>query len=185
MRMPSPSTSRCSRRIAIGAAGAALAGLVLAPAALAASPPAAADAARATAVSLNQRKAPQPYVFSYPYNDHLSLGGGNFTVGGRVYMVVKLNSVPRTPASGSSRASDNTTPGVRSTSRRTSRPPARLRRTAMPRATTPAPTRGPPGSRSRSVSASTDGPSSEMTPGVWIQGFMLRVRAQLSRRAAV
>ncbi|WP_328623066.1 hypothetical protein [Streptomyces sp. NBC_00354] len=90
--MPSPSTSRCSRRIAIGAAGAALAGLVLAPAALAASPPAAADAAGATAVSLNQRKAPQPYVFSYPYNNHLSLGGGNFTVGGRVYMVVKLNS---------------------------------------------------------------------------------------------
>jgi hypothetical protein len=89
MRMPSPSTSRCSRRIAIGVAGTALAGLVLAPAALAAPPRA--DTA-VTSVSTPLRKAPEPYLFSYPYNNHLSLGGGNFTVGGRVYVAVKFNT---------------------------------------------------------------------------------------------
>ncbi|MEV8533695.1 hypothetical protein [Streptomyces sp. NPDC051211] len=76
MRKPSLSKSRCSRRIAIGMAGAALTGLVLAPQALAA----------------DQLKAPRPYVFNYDWNNHLSLGGGHFTVGGRVYVDVKLNS---------------------------------------------------------------------------------------------
>ncbi|MEU2393712.1 hypothetical protein [Streptomyces sp. NPDC007369] len=84
MRILSPATSRFTRRITIGLAGAAVTGLALAPSALATPAPAAGGA--------HQLKAPQPYVFSYGYNSHLSLGGGNFTVGGRVYVVVKLNS---------------------------------------------------------------------------------------------
>ncbi|MGW2098720.1 hypothetical protein ACWCPX_13640 [Streptomyces olivaceoviridis] len=92
MRMPSPSTSRRSHRITAGVAGAALVGLAMAPPALARPAPTAADTAAATAVPAHQLKASQPYLFSYEYNNHLSLGGGNFTVGGRVYVLVKLNS---------------------------------------------------------------------------------------------
>lgn len=83
MRTFSRSTSRCTRRITIGVAGAALIGLGMA------SP---APAAPAPDTAAHPYKAPQPYVFSYGYNNHLSLGGGNFTVGGRVYVTVNLNS---------------------------------------------------------------------------------------------
>ncbi|GGT03522.1 MULTISPECIES: hypothetical protein [Streptomyces] len=89
MRTLSRSTSRCTRRVTIGVAGAALIGLGLAPPALAAPAP---GTSPARTLSAHPYKAPQPYVFSYGYNGHLSLGGGNFTVGGRVYVVVKLNS---------------------------------------------------------------------------------------------
>jgi hypothetical protein len=36
--------------------------------------------------------AAEPFLFSYAFNNHLKLGGGQFTVGGRVYVVVKLNN---------------------------------------------------------------------------------------------
>ncbi|MFB7368411.1 hypothetical protein ACFC0D_00955 [Streptomyces sp. NPDC056222] len=38
------------------------------------------------------KKAPAPFLFHYTFNNHLKIGGGNFTVGGRVYLVVKLNN---------------------------------------------------------------------------------------------
>lgn len=91
MRTPFPSLSRHSRRITVGVAGAALVGVTLAPPALA-GPATPAKAAEAAAAPAQQPRGAQPYVFSYGYNNHLSLGGGNFTVGGRVYVVVKLNS---------------------------------------------------------------------------------------------
>jgi hypothetical protein len=36
--------------------------------------------------------AAEPFLFSYTFNNHLKLGGGYFTTGGRVYVVVKLNN---------------------------------------------------------------------------------------------
>ncbi|MFF5785456.1 hypothetical protein ACFY8P_10860 [Streptomyces sp. NPDC012693] len=38
------------------------------------------------------KKAPAPFLFQYTFNHHLKIGGGNFTVNGRVYLVVKLNN---------------------------------------------------------------------------------------------
>ncbi|MEU9863647.1 hypothetical protein AB0D99_22510 [Streptomyces sp. NPDC047971] len=38
------------------------------------------------------KKAPTPFLFHYTFNNHLTIGGGHFTVGGRVYLVVKLNN---------------------------------------------------------------------------------------------
>ncbi|MCQ0022865.1 hypothetical protein M4914_07805 [Streptomyces somaliensis DSM 40738] len=92
MRTPLPSMSRCPRRITVGIAGTALIGAVLAPPALAGPTPTTTGAAGVATAPVQQPKGAQPYVFSYGYNNHLSLGGGNFTVGGRVYVVVKLNS---------------------------------------------------------------------------------------------
>ncbi|MEU8650718.1 hypothetical protein [Streptomyces sp. NPDC048737] len=37
-------------------------------------------------------QAPQPFLFTYTFNNHLVIGGGNFTVGGRVYVAVKFNN---------------------------------------------------------------------------------------------
>lgn len=34
----------------------------------------------------------QPFLFSYNFDGHLKIAGGNFTVGGRVYVVVKYNT---------------------------------------------------------------------------------------------
>lgn len=33
-----------------------------------------------------------PFLFNYTFNGHLKIAGGNFTVGGRVYLVVKYNT---------------------------------------------------------------------------------------------
>ncbi|MFD8558406.1 hypothetical protein ACWDOR_41120 [Streptosporangium canum] len=36
--------------------------------------------------------APAGFLFSYTFNGHLKVAGGNFTVGRRVYLVVKYNT---------------------------------------------------------------------------------------------
>ncbi|WP_285550658.1 hypothetical protein [Actinoplanes regularis] len=38
------------------------------------------------------RAGDSPFLFSYGYNSHLKIAGGYFTDGGKVYVVVKLNS---------------------------------------------------------------------------------------------
>ena len=43
-------------------------------------------------VSPQATAAAEPFLFAYTFNDHLKLGGGNYTVGGRVYVVVKFNN---------------------------------------------------------------------------------------------
>jgi hypothetical protein len=48
--------------------------------------PAATQQGNATAV------AQQPFLFSYTFNQHLKIGGGNFTLGGRVHLTVKFNN---------------------------------------------------------------------------------------------
>ncbi|MCX4539066.1 hypothetical protein [Streptomyces sp. NBC_01565] len=79
----SRSRTRRPRRIALGGAALAAIGLAVAPTASAA-----ADAAPAAL-----GKAPQGlYLFQYTHNDHLKIGGGNFTLGGKVYIVVKYNT---------------------------------------------------------------------------------------------
>ncbi|WP_271216664.1 hypothetical protein [Streptosporangium carneum] len=45
----------------------------------------------ASAVS-DLRRAGQPFLFNYTFNGHLKVAGGNFTVGRRVYLVVKYNT---------------------------------------------------------------------------------------------
>ncbi|MCX4766880.1 hypothetical protein OG562_39130 [Streptomyces sp. NBC_01275] len=37
-------------------------------------------------------RAPQPYLFNFEFNKHLRIAGGNFTLGGRVYLAVKFNT---------------------------------------------------------------------------------------------
>jgi len=51
--------------------------------------PAAASAP--VAQSAVHQAADLPFLFSYEFNHHLKIGGGNFTDGGKVYLVVKLN----------------------------------------------------------------------------------------------
>ncbi len=53
-----------------------------------------AASARDTAVAPTVVQQPQnaPFLFNYIFNGHLKLGGGNFTVGGTVYLVVKFNN---------------------------------------------------------------------------------------------
>ncbi|MEU7067819.1 hypothetical protein [Streptomyces sp. NPDC046161] len=37
-------------------------------------------------------KANAPFLFQYTFNGHLKLGGGNYTLNGRVFVVVKFNN---------------------------------------------------------------------------------------------
>ena len=59
--------------------------------AMAASP---AAAATHTTIAPGIVRQPQnaPFLFSYTFNNHLKIGGGNFTVGGTVYLAVKFNN---------------------------------------------------------------------------------------------
>ncbi|MFI2351827.1 hypothetical protein ACH492_33440 [Streptomyces sp. NPDC019443] len=88
------STSRWPRRFAVSATALAVVGLAVSPAATAT-----AGAAPASLVTLTGSapasldKAPQGlYLFRYTYRGHLKIGGGNFTLGGKVYVAVKFNS---------------------------------------------------------------------------------------------
>ncbi|WP_329415798.1 hypothetical protein OG802_30820 [Streptomyces sp. NBC_00704] len=78
------------RRAGLTAVAAAVAATIgVAP--LAAAAPAAPLAPRA-APAAPTRAPQQPFLFSYTFNHHLQIGGGNFTVGGRVYVAVKFNN---------------------------------------------------------------------------------------------
>ncbi|SEP67214.1 hypothetical protein SAMN04487983_1001243 [Streptomyces sp. yr375] len=75
------------RRLWITAVTAAVAATVAA-APLATAAPATAPQHTTAAVT----KAPQSFLFQYTFNHHLKIGGGNFTVGGLVYLAVKFNN---------------------------------------------------------------------------------------------
>lgn len=88
------SASRWARRFTVTATALAVVGLGVAPSATATADAAPADVptqGRSTPASLD--KAPAGlYLFQYTYRNHLKIGGGNFTLGGKVYVVVKFNS---------------------------------------------------------------------------------------------
>ncbi|MBT2447439.1 hypothetical protein J7F03_10200 [Streptomyces sp. ISL-43] len=90
------SASRWSRRFAVTATALAVVGLGVSPTATATATADAAPAGlptqvRSTPASLD--KAPGGlYLFQYTYRNHLKIGGGNFTLGGKVYVAVKFNS---------------------------------------------------------------------------------------------
>ncbi|MEU9304068.1 hypothetical protein [Streptomyces sp. NPDC048269] len=93
------STSRRPRRFAVSATALAVVGLAVPSAATATAGAAPArlvtpaGSARAWSTPASLDKAPQGlYLFQYTYRGHLKIGGGNFTLGGKVYMVVKFNS---------------------------------------------------------------------------------------------
>ncbi|MFD9302542.1 hypothetical protein ACFWCB_07575 [Streptomyces sp. NPDC060048] len=88
------SASRRPRRCAVAATALAVVSLGFSPMATAtadASPAGLPTQVRSTPASLD--KAPSGlYLFQYTYRNHLKIGGGNFTLGGKVYVVVKYNS---------------------------------------------------------------------------------------------
>ncbi|MFE5805760.1 hypothetical protein [Streptomyces sp. NPDC056491] len=91
------SASRWSRRFAVTATALAVVGIGVAPPATAATAPA--DAAPAglpaqlRSAPAAADKAPEGlYLFQYTYRSHLKIGGGNFTLGGKVYVAVKYNT---------------------------------------------------------------------------------------------
>ncbi|MET9959872.1 hypothetical protein ABZ128_12560 [Streptomyces sp. NPDC006326] len=94
MRHLSHTTSYRQRRIAVAVTAMAVVGLGVAPAATASAALApVGTAARTTSTPAGLTKAPAGlYLFQYTYRNHLKIGGGNFTLGGRVYVVVKYNS---------------------------------------------------------------------------------------------
>ncbi|MFG3345102.1 hypothetical protein ACGF1Z_08540 [Streptomyces sp. NPDC048018] len=57
-----------------------------------AAPASAAPAAAAPESVSVTTKAPASFLFSYTFNGHLKIGGGNFTVGGPVTLYIKLNN---------------------------------------------------------------------------------------------
>ncbi|MEU7056282.1 hypothetical protein [Streptomyces sp. NPDC046197] len=82
-------TRRAVRRVTVAVCAAAVVGLGTAsPATVSAAP----NAPQQKAASLAQAPQGQPFLFSYNFNQHLKLGGGNFTVGGRVYVAVMYNN---------------------------------------------------------------------------------------------
>ncbi|MFC4535262.1 hypothetical protein [Sphaerisporangium dianthi] len=42
--------------------------------------------------ALHNLRLAQPFLFNYTFNGHLKVAGGNFTLGGRVYLAVKFNN---------------------------------------------------------------------------------------------
>ncbi|MBT2406615.1 MULTISPECIES: hypothetical protein [unclassified Streptomyces] len=95
MRTLPLSTSRWPRRLAVTATAMAVVGLGVAPTATATAPAATSVGMVAPAGSTptDLDKAPAGlYLFQYTYRGHLKIGGGNFTLGGRVYVAVKFNS---------------------------------------------------------------------------------------------
>ncbi|MER8047405.1 hypothetical protein [Streptomyces sp. NPDC094032] len=92
MRIPMrshPHHPHRGRRLTAVAVSSVAAVALLAPAAAAAPAPATAPAATSASVTM---KAPDPFLFQYTFNGHLKIGGGNFTVGGQVTLLVKLNN---------------------------------------------------------------------------------------------
>ncbi|GAA2803948.1 hypothetical protein [Streptomyces showdoensis] len=79
---------RARRATAVALASVASVALIV-PAAAAAPAPATPVAPETLSVVT---KAPDPFLFQYTFNHHLKIGGGNFTVGGRVTLLVKLNN---------------------------------------------------------------------------------------------
>ncbi|MFB6805147.1 hypothetical protein [Streptomyces sp. NPDC056387] len=82
-------TSHWARRFALSATALAAVGLAASPAGAAPASP----ASPAGSTQMSPDKAPQGlYLFQYTYRGHLKIGGGNFTLGGKVYIAVKYNS---------------------------------------------------------------------------------------------
>jgi hypothetical protein len=46
----------------------------------------------ASASTVHDLRQAAPFLFNYTFNDHLKIAGGNFTLGGRVFVVVKYNT---------------------------------------------------------------------------------------------
>lgn len=77
-----------------------------------------ASAAAATAIAMGAliaspqaTAAAEPFLFGYTFNNHLNLGGGNYTMGGRVYVVVKFNNGTTKFARDVTAKPHNVTPG--------------------------------------------------------------------------
>ncbi|WP_328764951.1 MULTISPECIES: hypothetical protein [unclassified Streptomyces] len=88
MGMHPRSTSHWARRFALSATALAAVGLAASPAGGA--PASLVTPAGSTRVGPD--KAPQGlYLFQYTYRGHLKIGGGNFTLGGKVYVAVKYS----------------------------------------------------------------------------------------------
>lgn len=86
---------RWARRSAVTATALAVVGLGVSPTATAmadAAPAGLPTQARSTAPAGLDKAPTGPYLFQYTYRGHLKIGGGNFTLGGKVYVVVKFNS---------------------------------------------------------------------------------------------
>ncbi|UQX04600.1 hypothetical protein [Streptomyces sp. RerS4] len=90
------SASRRPRRCAVTATALAVVGLGVSPMSTATAIADASPAGRPSQVQsmpAGLDKAPGGlYLFQYTYRNHLKIGGGNFTLGGKVYVVVKFNS---------------------------------------------------------------------------------------------
>ncbi|MFC8507431.1 hypothetical protein ACFU3J_05035 [Streptomyces sp. NPDC057411] len=89
MRTLTRSRQRQGRRLAAVALSAAAAFALTAPTASSAPAPAAPAPQQSAAVPA---KAHESFLFQYTFNGHLKIGGGNFTVGGRVTLYVKYNN---------------------------------------------------------------------------------------------
>lgn len=89
MRILARSQPHRARRVTAVALSAAAAFALTAPAASAAPAPAA--PAQTESVSAPAR-AHESFLFQYTFNGHLKIGGGNFTVDGRVTLLVKYNN---------------------------------------------------------------------------------------------
>lgn len=95
MRTLARSHPHRARRITAVAVSAAAAFALTAPAASSAPAPVTpvAPAAPAQPESVSApTKAHESFLFQYTFNRHLKIGGGNFTVGGRVTLYVKYNN---------------------------------------------------------------------------------------------
>ncbi|MFC7384210.1 hypothetical protein [Sphaerisporangium rhizosphaerae] len=66
--------------------------LALGVPALGAAANASAAAGTVTTSSARSLRLAQPFLFTYTFDGHLKVAGGNFTVGGRVYVVVKFTT---------------------------------------------------------------------------------------------
>ncbi|MBT2468387.1 hypothetical protein J7E97_10980 [Streptomyces sp. ISL-66] len=87
-----PAASRWARRCAVTATALAVVGVGVAPVATADAAPAGLPA-QVQSAPAGLDKAPEGlYLFQYTYRGHLKIGGGNFTLGGKVYVVVKYNT---------------------------------------------------------------------------------------------
>lgn len=53
---------------------------------------AAANASTMSAGTFDEVRQDRPFLFNYTFNGHLKVAGGNFTMGGRVFLTVKYNS---------------------------------------------------------------------------------------------
>ncbi|MFZ3492906.1 hypothetical protein ACODT5_06665 [Streptomyces sp. 5.8] len=87
------SASGWARRSAVTATALAVVGLGVTPTATADAAPVGLPAQGLSTTPAALDKAPGDlYLFQYTYRGHLKVGGGNFTLGGKVYVVVKYNT---------------------------------------------------------------------------------------------